>query len=35
MRIFRAVAKNEKAAKHLLFRGFFVVRPQGLEPWTH
>jgi len=56
-RIFRAVAKNKKTAKLLLFSGFFVVRydgtpfgrkikitahavifvvrPQGLEPWTH
>ena len=29
MRIFRAVSKNEKAAKHLLFRGF-LVRMTGL-----
>lgn len=25
MRIFRAVAKNKKAAKYLLFKGFFCV----------
>ncbi len=29
-RIFRAVAKNKKTAKLLLFSGFFVVRSQGL-----
>lgn len=35
MEFFEGFGKNEKTLKTLLFRGLFVVRPQGLEPWTH